>query len=89
MTAPGVLLELLDGAAVGIFGILLSAAFCPICWTDKKRWALAGCTAGLLALQGIFYFGASPTAAQYLYPLITHLPLYLVLVLFSGQKVVL
>lgn len=87
MTAPGALLELLDGAAVGIFGILLSAAFCPIRWTGKKRWALAGCTAGLLALQGIFYFGTSPTAAQYLYPLITHLPLYVVLVLFSGQKV--
>ena len=83
MTAPGILPEVLDGAAVGIFGILLSAAFCPIRWTGKKRWALAGCTAGLLALQGIFYFGTSPTAAQYLYPLITHLPLYLVLVLFS------
>ena len=87
MTAPGILPEVLDGAAVGIFGILLSAAFCPIRWTGKKRWALAGCTAGLLALQGIFYFGTSPTAAQYLYPLITHLPLYVVLVLFSGQKV--
>lgn len=87
MTAPGALPEVLDGAAVGIFGILLSAAFCPIRWTDKKRWALAGCTAGLLALQGVLYFGSSPTAAQYLYPLITHLPLYVVLVLFSGQKV--
>ena len=87
MTAPGILPEVLDGAAVGIFGILLSAAFCPIRWTGKKRWALAGCTAGLLALQGMFYFGASPTAAKYLYPLITHLPLYVVLVLLSGQKV--
>ena len=47
MTAPGALLELLDGAVVGIFGILLSAAFCPIRWTDKKRWALADRTAGL------------------------------------------
>ena len=67
MTAPG-----RSGAAgrrIGRhFGILLSAAFCPIRWTGKKRWALAGCTAGLLALQGIFYFGTSPTAAQYLYP---------------------
>lgn len=87
MTAPGILPEVLDGAAVGIFGILLSAAFCPIRWTGKKRWVLAGCTAGLLALQGMFYFGASPTAAKYLYPLITHLPLYVVLVLLSGQKV--
>lgn len=87
MTAPGILPEVLDGAAVGIFGILLSAAFCPIRWTGKKRWALAGCTAGLLVLQGMFYFGASPTAAKYLYPLITHLPLYVVLVLLSGQKV--
>ena len=56
MTAPGALLELLDGAAVGVFGILLSAAFCPIRWTDKKRWALAGCTAGLLALMGLMLF---------------------------------
>lgn len=40
MTAPGALPEVLDGAAVGIFGILLSAAFCPIRWTDKNagRW---------------------------------------------------
>ena len=87
MTAPGILPEVLDGAAVGIFGILLSAAFCPIRWTGKKRWALAGCTAGLLALQGIFYFGTSPTAAQYLYPLITHLPLALILICILKKKV--
>ena len=47
MTAPGALLELLDGAAVGIFGILLSAAFCPIRWTEKNagHWRAAppGC----------------------------------------------
>ena len=46
-TAPGILPEVLDGAAVGIFGILLSAAFCPIRWTGKSagRWRAAppGC----------------------------------------------
>ena len=41
MTAPGILPEVLDGAAVGIFGILLSAAFCPIRWTDKKRHSIS------------------------------------------------
>ena len=49
-------LSLCNLAAVGIFGILLSAAFCPIRWTGKKRWALAGCTAGLLALQCVFIY---------------------------------
>lgn len=86
LCTPAGLLAVLDGAAVGIFGILLSAAFCPICWTRTKRWAMAGCAAALLALQAAFYFGASPTAAQYFYPLITHLPLYGVLVVFSRQK---
>ena len=36
LCTPAGLLAVLDGAAVGIFGILLSAAFCPICWTRTK-----------------------------------------------------
>ena len=67
MTAPGILPEVLDGAAVGIFGILLSAAFCPIRWTGKKRWALAGCTAGLLVLL----------SGQKVWPLVAVLTAYL------------
>ena len=84
--APGALLGALDGAAVGIFGIVLSAAFCPIQWTNVKRWVLAGCSVLLLAVQALFYFGVSPIATQYFYPLITHLPLFGVLVLLSGKK---
>ena len=86
LLTPAVLLAALDGAAVGIFGIVLSAAFCPIRWTNAKRWALAGCAVLLLTLQAAFYFGFSPTATESLYPLITHLPLYLVLLALSGQR---
>ena len=84
--APGAFLSALDGAAVGIFGIVLSAAFCPIRWTKARRWVLAGCSIVLLAVQALFYFGASPAETESLYPLITHLPLYLLLVLLSGQR---
>lgn len=84
--APEPFLPALDGAAVGIFGILLSAAFCPIRWTRARRWVLAVCAAALLAVQALFYFGVGPAAAEYLYPLITHLPLYLLLILLSGQR---
>ena len=86
LSAPGLLLSALDGAAVGVFGIVLSAAFCPIQWSRTKYWVLAGCSAALLGLQAAFYFGFSPMAAQYFYPLITHLPLYGVLVLLSGRR---
>ena len=84
--APGAFLSALDGAAVGIFGIVLSAAFCPIRWSKAKRWMLAGFSVLLLAVQALFYFGASPDATRYFYPLITHLPLYGVLILLSGQR---
>lgn len=86
LLTPDLLLSAVDGAAVGIFGILLSAAFCPIRWTRIRRWALAVCTVLLLGLQAVFYFGASPLAAQYFYPLITHLPLYVMLAVLSGQR---
>ncbi len=79
------LLTALDGAAVCIFGVVLSAAFCDIRWTARKRWFLVLSTVLMLGLQAVFYFGGGYNAAQSAYPLITHLPLVLVLYGLSGQ----
>lgn len=46
-------LSLYNLAAVGIFGIVLSAAFCEIEWTRRHKLLLVGCTILMLALQGV------------------------------------
>lgn len=72
-------LSLCNLAAVGIFGIVLSAAFCEIEWTRRRRLLLVGCTILMLALQGVVSLRWGTGLARYLYPLITHLPLWLLL----------
>ncbi len=37
-------LSLCNLASVGIFGIVLSAAFCELEWTRQRKLLLAGCT---------------------------------------------
>lgn len=72
-------LSLCNLAAVGIFGIVLSAAFCEIEWTRRHKLLLMGCTILMLALQGVVSLRWGTGLARYLYPLITHLPLWLLL----------
>ena len=79
------ILSLLDGIAVGIFGIVLSAAFCDIDWTRKNRIALLVSTVVLLLMQGAVVFFIGWDKIRPLYPFITHGPLVLVLSLLSGQ----
>lgn len=74
-----------NGGAVGIFGIILSAAFCDIVWTRQKRLLMAGCAAGLLLLQGIVYLFVDSEMVRRLYPVITHLPLAAVLFILSKK----
>lgn len=47
---------LLDGVAVSIFGIILTASYCDVFSTRKKGFAFLGCAAGLLLLQGALSF---------------------------------
>lgn len=74
-----IILYLMNGTAVGIFGMILSASFCDISWTRQKRWIMVGSMAAILLFQGILYLWISPDMIQNLYPVITHLPLALVL----------
>ena len=72
-------LSLCNLASVGIFGIVLSAAFCELEWTRQRKLLLAGCTVLMLALQGVVSLRWSTSFARYLYPVITHLPLVILL----------
>lgn len=80
------IISLLNGTAVAIFGMILSASFCDIVWNRKKKIAMAGSMAGLLALQGIIVYFMEIGAVELLYPVITHLPLMLILFLFTRQR---
>lgn len=46
-----------NGIVVALFGIVLSASFCDICWTKRNRIVLAVGTAAILLLQGAITFG--------------------------------
>lgn len=72
-------IHMINLSSVGVFGILLSAAFCETLWTRQKRLIITGCTAVILILQGIIYIWIDPDIVEYIYPLITHIPLILVL----------
>lgn len=76
-------ISLLNGMAVGIFGMVLAAAFCDIHWTMRRKLLMGSYIAGLLLLQGLVYFVLSPSMLRSFYPLITHVPLIIVLWTFS------
>ena len=77
---------LLNHTSVGIFGMILSASFCDIVWTRQKRGMLISGMAVLLLLQGMVYFFASPHLATCLYPVMTHIPLAIMLYLLSKKS---
>lgn len=71
--------------SVGLFGMVLSTAFCDISWTRRKALVMAGSAAGMLLFQGIIYFFMDSEIVEYIYPLITHLPLFIILWMLSKK----
>ena len=67
-----------------IWGILLVVALVLMVLIPFSRtaswWIAAGCTVLMLALQGVVSLRWSTSFARYLYPVITHLPLVILLV---------
>lgn len=79
------ILYLLNSTAVAVFGMFLSTAFCDIFWTQKKRLIMIGSVCMILIFQGIVYFWVNPDIIERIYPLITHLPLTVVLCILNKK----
>lgn len=79
------LIYVLNGFAVGVYGMVLAASFCDILWTKQKKLAMAGGMAAILLLQGFVYFYINPAAITYFYPVITHIPLTVLLCVLNRK----
>lgn len=78
---------LLNDAVVGIFGMILSAAFCDITWTKKRLLRYWSCMAVILLVQGVVYCVTQVGVLRAIYPLVTHLPLVVVLCVMKRQTI--
>ena len=77
---------LLNDAAVGVYGMILSAAFCGITWTRGKKWAYGLSMAAILLTQAAVYgMTTDLQLLKLLYPLVTHMPLVLVLAIIQRK----
>ena len=79
------IIELLNSTSVGIFGMVLAAAFCDIRWTKQKYIFIGSSITLILMLQGIVYYFFDVETVRYIYPLITHIPWAIVLYLLTRQ----
>lgn len=75
-----------NSIAVAAFGMILSAAFCDILWTWRKRLTMAGSMAVILLFQGFIYFRIGGDIVEYTYPMVTHFPLIIVLCVLSKKR---
>ena len=79
-------MTLLNDAAVGVYGMILSAAFCGITWTRGKKWTYGLSMAAILLAQAAVYgMTTDLQLLKLLYPLVTHMPLVLVLAIIERK----
>ena len=80
------LLIFANNLSVGIFGGVLSAAFCGATDTRRGRWSVAIGLSILLAAQGCLYTTLGWPLLENIYPLITHAPLALLLCALTRKR---
>lgn len=80
------LVPMLNGAAVSLFGGVLAAAFCDATSTRRNKVIFWWSMAGLLLLLGIAHILFGESMNRKLYPLVMHLPLWLLLRLLTKQR---
>ena len=76
------LIELLNFGLVFIFGIILSTKLAGGCQTKKQRVIILSTIPLFLLLQGILYISFGETFVRQIYPLIVHVPIFLLLVFY-------
>ena len=80
------LIFLANSIAVCIFGGVLSAAFCGALGSRRDRWSVALGICLLLAVQGGCSLILGEQLVEELYPLITHVPLALLLCILTRRR---
>lgn len=78
-------ISVMNLVSVGVFGLILSARFCDICWTRRKKLFMAVSMFIIMLIQGFITFSANVYIVKYFYPLITHVPLVLTLWFLNGE----
>lgn len=79
-------LVLASNLSVGIFGGVLSASFCGALDSRRGRWSVALGLAMLLGAQGCLYHTLGWPLLEDLYPLITHVPLAMLLCALTRKR---
>lgn len=78
-------IQLINLAVVGVYGMVLSAAFCDSFRTRRKRVVITVSMVVILLSQGMLYFWIDPDMIEAAYPLITHFPLAVVLCILERK----
>ncbi len=82
-----IVLTIMNAVAVGIFGTVLSVSFCDIKWTKRNKLIFCAGAVAMAVLQGsLFVLSGDTGVVRLLYPLITHLPLVLMLMMITKKK---
>ena len=77
---------LLNGISVTLFGSILAASFCNSLSSGRNLRILFLCVSVPLILQGVLVSFFDVQILRYIYPLMIHLPLILILYYLTGKK---
>lgn len=83
----GTILEVIRYTLTLLFGIFVSSLFLDIKINKKNILIISSFFFIDLALQAIFYFSKNISSVISLYPLITHLPLFLFFVIIFKKRI--
>ena len=80
-----IIISLLNGVAVSIFGSVLSASFCGVLGSRRGLWIFWRATAVMVLLQGTAYLLWGTLRWAQLYPFLVHIPLLFLLRFLTGK----